>query len=209
MHNTTDGDILCFLGGECEGGEETGSVHTPQTEQTGDTVSKVPAAEEPSNKEREERFRSLMEGEFKDLFTAYFQATFNRRFKEHKQMSEELESARTLKAAAAQRYGTEDTEALLAAIRAEEKQTAPTEAAVASTVLEQARAEREQRAAELEQARTEACRELLESIRARGMRPCENGLSGTGGTMRGVAGMTREERAELARRAAKGEQISL
>ncbi len=207
MNTETDGNILRLLDGECEGEVKQMSVHTPQTE-SGDQTEEVTAAGGPTDKEREARFYALMEGEYKDLFTAYFQQTFNRRFKEHKQMGEELESARAIKAAAAERFGTEDTDALLAAIRAKDVKAAPTEAVqAAATVSEEKkeRAESDRRAVE-----EQVCRLLLAEIRARGLRPMENGLSlHLAPTLGGAAAMTRDERAELARRAAKGERISL
>ena len=204
MNKEQQTDILRLLGGECEGDAQNAPAHTPQAEQTGEKVSEVPAAEVPSTPLREERFRELMEGEFKDLFTDYFQATFNRRFKEHKQMKEELESIRAVKTAAAERFGTEDTEALLAAIRADKQEkSVPTAASeqpsVTSPTPEQ----------ELAAARADACYMLLEQIRARGMRPAENGISDLPhATAYGAGEMTRAERAELARRAARGEQIA-
>ena len=207
MYNETDGDILRLLDGECEGEATQMSVHTPQTEQAGDTVSEASVAEEPTNKEREQDFRRLMEGEYKDLFAAYFQQTFNRRFKEYKQMGAELEQARAVRAAAAERFGTEDTEALLAAIRAE-KETAPT--AADRPCPESVQTPQPPNEEELALAREQTLRDVLAHIRARGLRPSENGLRAVPVAMsgRGCA-MSREEREELARRAARGEQISL
>ena len=66
----------------------------------GDTGSASDAGEQ-KNTLREEEFRALMEGEYKDLFTAYFQQTFNRRFKEYKQIKCELEECRAERGARA------------------------------------------------------------------------------------------------------------
>ncbi len=207
MYNETEGDILRLLDGACEGEAQPMSAHTPQTEQTGDTQNEASAAEKPPHEEREEAFRRLMEGEYKDLFAAYFQQTFNRRFKEYKQMGAELEQARAVRTAAVERFGTEDTEALLAAIRAE-KEMAPS--ATDRPCPEPSRLPPPPDANELALAREAACREMLAHIRARGLRPSENGLCAVGSVARGGAvGMTRDEREELAKRAARGEQISL
>ena len=122
-------------------------------------------------------------------------------------MKEELESIRALRAAAAERFGTEDIEMLLSALRADKEQkNVPTEAVHAPiSPIPTERAD----AKELARAREEACRDLLAHIRARGLRPAENGTSNLPQTGVGAGGgMTKAERAELARRAARGEQIS-
>lgn len=199
MYNKSLEGTLRLFDGACAGETKDMSVHTPQTEDTGEQEM-APVAEEQTAREREERFRALMEGEYKDLFTAYFQETFNRRFKEHKSIKQELQEARAVIAAAAERFGTSDSEALLAAIRVEkDENTAPTEAAQppADPLPEQA----------LLNARAEAQRILLEDIRARGLRPTEGALGAAVAKGIGVGRLTRAERAELARRAAKGEQI--
>lgn len=201
MYNKSKRELLRLFGEAAEGEATQVPVHTPQAEQAGEKES-APVAEGQSNTSREEAFRALMEGEYKDLFTAYFQETFNRRFKEHKGMKEELDRTRAVLAAVGEQYGTTDEAALLAAIRVEkDEKNAPTEAAKPQQMptLD----------AQLEAARCEAREALLASIRARGMRPAEGALSLTPTERLGAAQMTRAERAELARRAAMGEQVTL
>ena len=237
MSEVKNGSILGLFAGECGGENKEGPAHTPKAEETGGNES-VPAAGAQQTSEREERFRALMEGEYKDLFTAYFQETFNRRFKEHKTVKAEWERMRPLYTALSERYGITDSEALLAAIRAEKtSDTAPTATAEpalplsrdpaaalpnTSDLLPQTSVPKDKIPPEtgaksapvpppppdLEAVRAAARRELLETIRARGLRPAENALGHAtlgGGDLR----LTREEREELARRAAKGEHITL
>ncbi len=200
--NNSETDILSLVGGECEG-EEEWSDHTPRTEQTGDTGSAFDAGEQ-ENALREKAFRALMEGEYKDLFTAYFQETFNRRFKEYKQIKNELESSRAVLSALHERFGDLSGDALLSAIRAETGlKNAPTEAQ--KPIPEAAGAAFEK---EIADACAEAERRLLSHIRARGLRPAENAVQTQSTAIVGVSHMTREERAEVARRAASGERIA-
>ena len=203
MKNSETGILSLFEGG-CEG-EETMSDHTPRTQSTGD-MSVASVAGESSNTLREEEFRALMEGEYKDLFTAYFQQTFNRRFKEYKQIKCELEESRTVLDAVHERFGDLVGDALLNAIRAETvSKNAPTEAEmpVPATRINGVAQD------EIDKACAEAERRLLAHIRARGMRPAENALCVQSTCDTGVMRMTREERAELARRAERGERIVL
>ena len=206
-------DLLRLFGGESEGEANEASVPTPQTEQTGENTQGTPAAGETTDpKERSEAFRRLMEGEYKDLFTAYFQETFNRRFREQKEMAEELERHRTLVRAAAEHFGVAEGD-LLAAIRAEDgKRNAPTASAVQSSektsneeVMQQALREA------VEAARLETEQRLLATIRARGLRPAENALRGGSGPALGgeASRLSRAQRAALAKRAAEGERIKL
>lgn len=242
MHDLIEGNILGIFSGECEGENKQDPAHTPGVEGSGEHEN-APAAGVQTATEREKDFRALMEGEYKDLFTAYFQETFNRRFKEHKTVKAEWERLRPLYAALTERYGTEDCEALLTAIRAENTSNlAPTAAespaappspvpaapAPAEEILAPPKAESaadptaatspgtgaenavfpHETVPDLEAVRAAARRELLESIRARGLRPAENAL-GTAALGRGDLRLTREEREELARRAAKGEHVTL
>ena len=168
----------------------------------------IPAAGESEangSETRREAFRALMEGEYKDLFTAYFQETFNRRFKEQKETKEELERARAELERVSAFFGT-DRAGLAAAMAAarEQQNTAPTREEIAQEV--QRRVTDAVAAARLE---TES--QLLAHIRARGLRPAESALSdGTGNALRGGAShLSRAQRAELARRAANGERIKL
>lgn len=203
---------LSLFGESDLGGESTPELTRQATgaENEGNT----PVAEEQTIEARREGFRSLMEGEYKDLFQAFFQETFNKRFKAQKSMMEELERARGVIDAAADRYGTRDVEALAAAIRAEERKSAPTEA-TAGPALREAPSTAEQEnidaviKAAVERAREETERAVTESIRARGMRPAESALTpGVGAPLgSGASRLTRAERAEMARRAARGERI--
>ena len=115
--NNSETDVLALFEPEREGEEER-SDHTPRTEQAGENESASVAGEQ-ADTSREKAFRALMEGEYKDLFAAYFQQTFNRRFKEHKQIKAELEEARAVLSAVKERYGEISQEELLDAIRAE------------------------------------------------------------------------------------------
>jgi len=201
--NNSQTDVLALFEPEREGEQET-SDHTPRTEQTGEDES-APVAGEQANTSREKAFRALMEGEYKDLFTAYFQETFNRRFKEHKQIKTEWESAKPLLDALRERYGECSGEALLDAIRAEtDQKNAPTEAE--KPLAEKSCDIPEER---MKRACAEAEARMLAHIRARGLRPAENGLCAQGGAVGLTGHLTREERAEMARRAANGERIVL
>lgn len=213
---------LGLFGPELGGGDEILSAVTPQTEQTGDAMeASAPAAgETTARKTREQEFRARMEGEYKDLFTAYFQETFNRRFREQRSRIEELERAHAVVEAAAERYGTQDVAELLTAIRAEPN-LAPTEAEASPTSDKtvqngtqnapiEAEFEGRLRAAVAEaeaRVRAETVREVLDSIRARGLRPTEGALSTRSGQALGAARLSRAQRAEMARRAARGEHI--
>ena len=202
MNNEETG-VLSLLEEEREGDKNT-SDHTPRTEQTGDTDAAFDAGEQ-ENTLREEAFRALMEGEYKDLFTAYFQQTFNRRFKEYKQIKCELESSRAVLDALHERFGDLAGDALLDAIRAENSSNhAPTGAE--APLPEVPRGTTDEQIAE---ACAEAERRVLAQIRARGLRPAENGVYVQSTCSTGVTRMTREERAELAKRAERGERIVL
>ena len=200
------------------GVDDMGGMETPELTQqaTGEQKDEnAPVAEGQSEEARRVAFRNLMEGEYKDLFHAFFQETFNRRFKEQKSIMEELERARGVIDAAAARYGTRDEEALVTAIRTEMENVASAEAESEDvsreekdpTALNEA-IDAAVRAAVV-RAREETERAVTESIRARGMRPTESALTpGVSGTFGGNAlRLTRAERAEMARRAARGERI--
>ncbi len=206
-------DLLRLFGEEVEGETALPSDPTPQTTQeTGEQmIASAPAAEETTTaKTRQEEFRTLMEGEYKDLFTAYFQETFNRRFREQKGMQEELLQARELIASAAEYFGV-SREELPKAIRAEcEKRNAPTVAKGEEPARAEFQAELERAvAAAVESTRADTERAVLAAVRARSMRPAEAALSaGHGRALRSdAAHLSREQRAEVARRAARGEQI--
>lgn len=200
MNNNETGILTLFVG-ECEGENET-SDHTPRTKE-GDTGSASDAGKQISMS-REEGFRALMEGEYKDLFTAYFQETFNRRFKEYKQIKSELESNRTVLSAVRERFGDLSGEELLNAIRAETGlKNAPTEAEKPITDEPSAVFEKK-----IAKACAEAERRVLSHIRARGMRPTENAVHVQSACLAAPTRMTREERAEVAKRVASGERIA-
>ena len=170
------------------------------------------AGETTAGETREKAFRALMEGEYKDLFTAYFQETFNRRFRERKEEIEELERARRTLRAAAEYFGTGEGE-LADVIRAEyEKRKASTETLPKThPVSGDSDTEQMKCAVEgaVEKAREQTERAVLAAIRARGMRPAEAALGSEGGRAltAGVTSLSRAQRAEVARRAAKGERI--
>ncbi len=215
MKKQNDWALLHLFGAEAEGETAQMSVHTPQTtECSGDCqAASAPAAGESTEAEtRMKGFRALMEGEYKELFTAYFQETFNRRFKEQKEMKAELERANVLLDQAAAHFGVERS-ALQEAIRAEnerKKASADGESKSESTSnKEEAEAIRLAVEAAVSVARAETERAVLDGIRARGQRPAECALSeGSGDALRSQAGrLSRAQRAEVARRAAKGERI--
>ncbi len=204
--------LLHLFGEDAEGASTVPPAPTPQaTEETGDTAkSSDPAAGESERaKRRSEDFRALMEGEYKDLFTAYFQETFNRRFKEQKEMKEQLLHARAVADAAAECFGATG-EDLLAALRTEHERRNASADTPREDPAKQEALQAQLRAA-LDAARTETEARVLSGIRARGIRPVESALSETqGNALRcDAAHLSREQRAEVARRAAKGERIKL
>lgn len=204
--------LLHLFGGQVEGEAEQGSVPTPQTEaKTGEAegIGAPVAGDVQDSKRRSEEFRTLMEGEYKDLFTAYFQETFNRRFKEQKEMKEELERARAVWHAAAEHFGVE-REALPELLRTHPREEVATKPQAPS---EEEIAQRIARAVEdaVERTRAETEQMLIRGICARGLRPAEGALThDSGDALRGAASrLSRAQRAELARRAARGERIKL
>ena len=200
--NNSEADVLSLFATEREGENEM-SDHTPRTKEMGDTDTASDAGEQ-ANKLREEEFRALMEGEYKELFTAYFQQTFNRRFKEYKQIKAELDDSRAVLSALHDRFGDLTGDALLNAIRADTKfENAPTAAEGPSPPADLTVGKKE-----IDEACAEAERRLLSHIRARGMRPAENGVQVAHSALPDVARMTRAERAELAKRVERGERIA-
>lgn len=207
-------NFLCDL--TLFGVDDMGGIEVPELtrQATGEQVG-APVAEEQSEEARREAFRNLMEGEYKDLFHAFFQETFNRRFKEQKSIKEELERARGVIDAAAARYGTRDEDALITAIRTEKENVALTEAEGEDSPREEINPAELNEAIDaavrvaVERAREETERAVTESIRARGLRPTESALTPgvSGALMGGALRLTRAERAEMARRAARGERI--
>jgi hypothetical protein len=204
MNQQQKASILGIFRGECGGDTNEPSAHTPQTIDSGDMEAAPAAGEQTAT--REEAFRALMEGEYKDLFTAYFQETFNRRFKEHKTLKAELEESRAVIDAVKECFGNTDSNTLLTAIRAEtDRKNALTERGQEQVEPPAVK----ETAPDPEEIRILARRELLASIRARGMRPAESALASPVSITHGEARLNREEREALARRAARGEQILL
>ncbi len=244
-----------------------------------------------SPKERKARYRALMDGEFKDLYTEDTQRIIDRRFKETKGLQESLDAQQPIIDRLLVRYGAKDV-AELAKVLETDDVTAQAAADRLGETLEQYR-ERERQdlerlrtqrenvtlreqleavkarehsqrqiehwageavamaeqypgfdlTAELEnpefmsslekgvpmelaykllhmdeivqtaaqKAADEREQAVLESIRARGARPPENGASAQNGVATGtdVSKLTREQRAEIARRANRGETITL
>lgn len=181
-------------------------------EQAGD----VDASDAGKNREEtRKRFRDLMEGEFKEEFTAYFNETFNRRFKEQKGVMEELRLARAVVEAARARYGVETVEQLPKVILADTARTSPIEEKATSREADPAELEtldvriQEEVEKAVACARAQTERAVMETIRARGLRPSENALSALpSGRGSESSHLTRAERAEVALRAAKGERIT-
>ncbi len=147
------------------------------------------------------RYRALVDGEFKDLFTADTQRIIDRRFKETRGLREALEAQRPVLERLMDRYGVArgDLPGLAAAVEAEDARRDREAAELARLLEETAR-----------QAAQERERALVQNILARGVRPPENGGgAGNGLTTRLDPGrMTPAQREEIARRAAKGERIT-
>ena len=198
------------------GESDVGGLDMPDLTQRAPGDTGTPDAGESTTETRKQVFRSMMEGEYKDLFQDFFQETFNRRFKEQKGMMEELERARDVIAAAAAYYGTSDERELAAAIRAEKEKGASADRTTAAPDLSEtvSRAVMEERINEavkaaVLRARKETEQAVTDSIRARGLRPAESALApGVGArSLGGAARLSRADRAEMARRAATGERI--
>ena len=91
-----------------QGAGEGGNVPTPGEER------------EATPQERLAKFRALMEGEYKDLFTQETQRIIDRRFKETKGLQEALEAQRPVLELLAEKYGVEaNPEKLVQAIEAD------------------------------------------------------------------------------------------
>ena len=203
-------DLLLFGGA---GDESIPSDVIPPTNETGEENTSV-AGE--SHETEKKSFREMVEGEYKEEFTAYFNEIFNRRFKEQKGLMEELRLARAVVEAAKARYGTEEIGALPEVIRADRAESRASAEATAERKREtETRAEsldvqKEKLERALTRARLETERAMMETIRARGLRPSENALSATRSerSLSGSSHLTRAERAEVALRAAMGERIS-
>lgn len=163
-------------GGETEVSEQCSVAESSQTPE-------AEASERPE--ERRARYRALITGEFKDLYTADTQRIIDRRFKETRGLQEALEARQGLLDRLCEKLGAEDADGLEEALTAE---------------IERAKAE----AAKLAEQR------LADHIRSAGARPAENGGGGRGTVtaVTDVKGLTKAQRAEFARRCAKGETIT-
>ena len=181
------------------GGEGENPSEQSSDAGSGNTVN--PPKKAPSAKERMERYKALVGGEFKDLFTADTQRIIDQRFKETKVLQETLAAQAPVLERLMGRYGVEggNLDALMAALDAEETQRAQAELEAQRLMAEAVRKAAEERE-----------RALIQNILARGARPAENG----GGAQNGInarpdpARMTAAQRADIARRAAKGETIT-
>lgn len=214
----------------------------------------VTAPEDP--KERQARYRALVGGEFKDLYTADVQRIIDQRFKETRSLKETVEAQKPVVERLMERFGIQggDLRALSQALEDDERaRSERREAQARQERLDRERWQREAREAQAdypelqlereeenplflaalrsgasvrqayEAAHLDAVKErvarqaaqarewaLTEHIRARGARPPENGASAQNGLRSGtdVERMTKEERAEAARRAMHGERIT-
>ncbi len=238
MKQSADLPGLRLFGSSTGDGETPPEIIPPANEGATAPAGEEAASDAGKNRsEARQKFRALMEGEYKQEFTAYFNEVFAKRFKEQKGLLEELNLARAVVDAAAARYGVSEVGKLPDAIRADSAVTASTEATAKepteeTTVTEPVAApanaavpaatEKTESAAELDRriretveravadARAETERALTETILARGIRPAENALSPLdSGSRTGVSRLTRAERAAVALRAAQGERIEL
>lgn len=214
----------------------------------------VTAPEDP--KERQARYRALVGGEFKDLYTADVQRIIDQRFKETRSLKETVEAQKPVVERLMERFGIQggDLRALSQALEDDERaRSERREAQARQERLDRERWQREAQEAQAdypelqlereeenplflaalrsgasvrqayEAAHLDAVKErvarqaaqarewaLTEHIRARGARPPENGASAQNGLRSGtdVERMTKEERAEAARRAMHGERIT-
>ena len=181
------------------GGEGENPSEQSSDAGSGNTVKSPKKA--PSARERMERYKALVGGEFKDLFTADTQRIIDQRFKETKGLQEALAAQAPLLKRLMGRYGVEsgDLKALNAALDAEDHARAQAEAEAQRLMAEAVRKAAEERE-----------RALIQNSLARGARPSENG----GGAQNGIAArpdparMTAAQRADIARRVAKGETVT-
>lgn len=137
-------------------------------------------SKEASESERDEYDR-LIKTRFKDLYAEDVQKMINRRFRKYKVLEEKCKA---LEEVLAQRETDLD----------ENKQKLADLDAVLHSEIEKAVKETEER--------------VIREIRTRKMRPSENGVFARGGRPSfDVSGLTKSERADLAKRAAEGEKI--
>ncbi len=307
-YDLLDVDLKLFdgEGGDGAGGTQAGPAGTQQGDgtktggepgkdgsgQSSDAGSGQDSAQKTETPEaRKARYRELVRGEFKDLFTADTQRIVDQRFKETRGLQESLGAQQPIIDRLLVRYGAKDVAELARALETDDVTAQAAADRLGETLeqyrererqdLERLRTQREnvtlreqleavkareysQRqierwageavamaeqypdfdlTAELEnpefvsslehgvpmelaykllhmdeivqtaaqKAADEREQAVLESIRARGARPPENGASAQNGVATGtdVSKLTREERAEIARRANRGETITL
>lgn len=134
---------------------------------------------------RRARYRALVTGEFKDLYTADTQRIIDCRFKETRGLQETLERQTAALSALLERYGAAGPQELEAAVE---------------TYVERAKLE----------AQRQAEKRLADHIRSMGARPQENGARAQNAVTAqpDVARLTRDQRAEYAKRAARGEVVT-
>lgn len=105
-----------------------GSSADGQQSNTGGNNSNPPAAGEgnqgndPRNndlKERQRRYREMVDGEFKDLHTQDIQRILNKRFKETKGLQEQIDATAPIMQMLADRYGVQDPAKLAAALESD------------------------------------------------------------------------------------------
>lgn len=192
---------------------------------------------------RRERYRALVTGEFKDLYTADTQRIIDRRFKETRALQETLEAQRPVLERLMERYAVGGVADLAAAIEAEERERADRDRERQerwNKEVEETRGTYPQfdmeeesshplflamleagapvklayEAMHLDQIMAQALRaaekRLADHIRSGGARPQENGASAQTAvaSQKDVGRLTAAERAEFARRAARGETIT-
>lgn len=110
-------------GAVADGNGNTGEVGTPDGEPTvvfgkGDEAAAQPNTDTAKEdaKSREKRFKEMIKGEFKDLYDSEFEKTFNRRFKNHKDLEENFKKADKIVGLMADRYGEKNVDKLTEAI---------------------------------------------------------------------------------------------
>ena len=139
--------------------------------------------------DRNAEFERLITGKFKDLYDAKVSDTVRKRVRS---LRENAERYKRIAPTLSERYGIPATDA-----------EALAEAISADTVSE------EKLNAAVKAAADELETKLTNKILSEGMRPKENGLSGSSsGAVRGVDTLTKAERNDIVRRVARGEKIS-
>ena len=187
--------------------------------------------------ERRKAYRELMDGEYKDLYQEDTQGLINRRFKEMKDLREVNAKQKAALDMIGQRYGVSDGDAAKIQEAFEKDDDAWAEMASnagfddigkykefmsALTFFDRAqvqnpveRAYQSTHHSELvnsavEKARNETEKNVVDNIRAKGKRPMENGVQNNSSFTAGVewGNLTKAQRAELLRRAERGEIVT-